>query len=81
MVKIILEIEGMACGMCESHINDVVRKNFQVKKVSSSHKKGKTEIIADAPIDEEKLCAVIGDTGYILKSIQSEPYEKRGLFR
>ncbi len=36
MVKITLKINGMMCGMCESHINDVIRKTFPVKKVSSS---------------------------------------------
>ena len=29
MVKITLRIEGMACGMCESHINDTVRRQFR----------------------------------------------------
>ena len=26
MVKITLEVEGMACGMCEAHVNDAIRK-------------------------------------------------------
>lgn len=55
MLKIILKIDGMMCGMCESHINDVIRKNFAVKKVSSFHSKGKTEIITENPIPEEDL--------------------------
>ena len=83
MVKITLEIEGMACGMCESHINDAVRKAFEVKKVSSSHTKGKTEILAESPLEEEKLKAAIEATGYTVRSIRTEPYEKKGfsLFR
>ena len=83
MVKITLEIEGMACGMCESHINDAVRKAFAVKKVSSSHTKGKTEILAESPLEEEKLKAAIEATGYMVRSIRTEPYEKKGfsLFR
>ena len=40
MVKITLEVEGMACGMCEAHVNDAIRKAFPVKKVTSSHTKG-----------------------------------------
>ena len=32
MVKMILDVDGMACGMCEAHVNDAVRKGFQVKK-------------------------------------------------
>ena len=47
MIKITATVEGMACGMCEAHINDAVRQNFKVKKVSSSHSKGKTEILAE----------------------------------
>ena len=47
MVKQTLDINGMSCGMCESHINDTIRRQFQVKKVTSSHKKGKTEIITE----------------------------------
>ncbi|MGM9611484.1 MAG: heavy-metal-associated domain-containing protein [Candidatus Woodwardiibium sp.] len=83
MVKITLEIEGMACGMCESHINDAVRKAFAVKKVSSSHTKGRTEILAESPLEEEKLKAAIEATGYTVRSIRTEAYEKKGfsLFR
>ena len=37
MLKIVLEVEGMRCGMCETHVNDVVRRVDGVKKVKSSH--------------------------------------------
>ena len=40
MVETILKIDGMMCGMCESHINDVVRKTANIQKVSSSHTRG-----------------------------------------
>ena len=36
MIKTTLHITDMACGMCESHINDAIRNAFQIKKVSSS---------------------------------------------
>lgn len=83
MVKTTLGIDGMMCGMCESHVNDTVRKSFDVKKVTSSHSKGVTEIISESPIDEDKLKAAIGETGYTVTSVKSEPYEKKGfsLFR
>lgn len=81
MEKIILEIEGMSCGMCESHINDTIRRQFTVKKVSSSHSKGMTEIITDNPLDEEKLRNAIYETGYEVLSVKTEPYVKKGLFR
>lgn len=81
MVKMIVKIEGMSCGMCESHINDTMRRQFAVKKVSSSHRKGQAEIIAKEPIDEEALRKAISETGYTVQSITTEPYEKKGLFR
>ena len=45
MLKITLGVDGMMCGMCESHVNDAVRKAFPVKKVTSSHGKGQTVIL------------------------------------
>ena len=83
MVKTILEIDGMACGMCEAHVNDAIRKAFSVKKVTSSHTKGRTEILSEQLLEENKLKAAIEATGYHVVSIQSEHYEKKGfsLFR
>ena len=78
MIKTTLEIDGMMCGMCESHVNDAVRKFADVKKVSSSHSKKKTEIISEEAIDEDKLRAVIDETGYTVLSVDSEPYKKKG---
>ncbi len=78
MVKTTLKIDGMACGMCEAHVNEAIRKNFDVKKVTSSHSKGETVIISENEIDEEKAKEVIGETGYTFVSIESEPYKKKG---
>lgn len=81
MVKITIGVEGMACGMCEAHINDAVRNAFTVKKVNSSHTKRQTVIIAEQDIPEQDLRDVIAKAGYEVISVQSEPYEKKGLFR
>ena len=78
MIKSTVGIDGMMCGMCESHVNDAIRKSFDVKKVSSSHSKKKTEIISEEAIDEDKLRAVIDETGYTVLSVDSEPYKKKG---
>lgn len=59
MVKITVAIEGMACGMCEAHINEAVRNAFQVKKVSSAHKKKQAVIIAEQDIPEQGLKDVV----------------------
>ena len=83
MVKIILDIDGMACGMCKAHVNDAVRRAFPVKKVASSHLKKRTEIIAESAPDEQQLRQVIAEAGYEVKDVAVEPYEKKGfsLFR
>ena len=51
MEQIIAKIDGMMCGMCESHMNDMVRNNFKVKKVTSSHAKKETVIVAEEGFD------------------------------
>ena len=78
MTKTVLKIDGMMCGMCESHVNDAIRNAFAVKKVSSSHAKGETEVISEEALDEAKLAEVIKNTGYTLNWISSEPYQKEG---
>ena len=80
MVKITLAIDGMACSMCEAHVNDAIRKAFAVKKVSSSHSKGQTEIIAETAPDEAALRAAVEAAGYRVLSVQTRPHEKKGLF-
>ena len=78
MIKTILKIDGMMCGMCEAHMNDAVRNAFKVKKVNSSHSKGETEIISEKALDEAMLRETVEKTGYKLLDISSEPYEKKG---
>ncbi len=80
MVKITLGIEGMACGMCEAHINEAVRNAFQVKKVTSSHTKKQTVIIAEKDRLEQELKDTVAKAGYSVISVDSEPYEKKELF-
>ena len=78
MVKTVLKIDGMMCGMCESHMNDLIRKHCKVKKVSSSAKKGETVVISEEALDIPMLEKEIKEIGYELVSHTSEPYEKKG---
>ncbi|MDE6912604.1 MAG: heavy-metal-associated domain-containing protein [Lachnospiraceae bacterium] len=80
MVKITAGIEGMACGMCEAHINEAVRNAFPVRKVSSSHTKKQTVIVTEQDIAEGELERVIANAGYEVVSVSREPYQKKGLF-
>ncbi len=80
MIKTTCNITGMSCSMCESHVNDTIRRNFTVKKVKSNHKKNLTEIISESELDSELLKECIEKTGYTVVSINKEPYIKKGLF-
>ena len=80
MVKTVLKIDGMMCGMCESHMNNLIRNLFQVKKVTSSAKDGETVIISEQELDMSKLETEIAGISYKLLSYTSEPYVKKGLF-
>ena len=82
MIKTTLRIDGMMCSMCEAHINDAVRNSFKVKKVTSSHKKGITEIISETAVNFEELKTVIEKTGYKLISCEGiEEIKKKSFFR
>ena len=59
MFETVIRIDGMMCGMCESHVNEQIRNAFSVKKVTSSHAKGETIILTDEELDEKKLKEII----------------------
>lgn len=84
-MKIILTIEGMMCGMCESHIADTLRKAFpEAKKVSASRKKNQATMELDYEPSFEEVQRALEPTGYDFKGLQVEetPEKKRrfGLF-
>lgn len=80
MIQYTIAVEGMACSMCEAHINDVVRKAFPVKKVTSSRSKKETTVLTETELDEDALRAAISATGYEVGEIRKEPWAKKGLF-
>ena len=80
MVETILKVQGMMCGMCESHINDVVRKTAQGSKVSSPHTRGETVIVSEQALDIETLKQAIAATGYTVTGAETRPYEKKSFF-
>ena len=82
MIKTTMKIDGMMCGMCEAHINDVIRKAVPgAKKVASSHTRGETTFLTEEAPDVTCLKEAIAATGYACLSVTSEPFEKKGLFR
>ena len=80
MKKTVVKIEGMMCGMCEARVNDVIRRNFKVKKVKSSHVKNEAVIISEGYIDENTLKSALLETGYKVLGVEESDYVKKGLF-
>ena len=80
MYKTTVKVDGMMCGMCESHVNDAIRAKMSVKKVSSSHKKGETVIISENRLSTDMITAALGGSGYRVLNVICEPYEKKRLF-
>ncbi|MBR2738201.1 MAG: cation transporter [Lachnospiraceae bacterium] len=81
MVQTTVRIEGMACGMCEAHIADTIRRAFPgAKKVKASHRKGTAVFVTEAAADEAALRQAFDATGYRVLEVSSEPCVKKGLF-
>ena len=77
MIRMTIKVEGMACSMCEAHVNEAIRKAVPVKKVTSSHKKGETQLILENPVDEQVIKQAIESIGYRVISVESGLYEKK----
>lgn len=79
MYRVVLGVDGMHCGMCESYVNNVVRGCAGVKKVKSSAAKGRTVILSETEPDLEKIKTAIGEKGYKVLSCECAKVRK-GLF-
>lgn len=68
MNKYILGIDGMACGMCEMHVEDKLRKAIKLKKVNASHIKNNVTVITELELNEEDFKKILDPTGYRITS-------------
>ena len=71
MNKYLLHIDGMMCGMCEAHVNDLIRKHLKVKKVKSSHRKNQTIIVSTEPLSDSQIIKAFDGSGYKVDSIET----------
>ena len=50
MLRYVLTVEGMVCGMCEAHICDVIRKTVPgAKKVSAARRHATRRLSSRTP--------------------------------
>ena len=69
----ILTIDGMKCGMCEAHINDLIRKEIKSAiKIKSNHKKNLTTFKSLEDLDLNYIKEIIIKTGYRVLDIRKE---------
>ncbi len=78
MKHYVMEIDGMACSMCEAHVCGTIHKAFDVKKVKADHRKGTCEADAEE-LNFEEVKKALDPTGYILLSLREEE-KKRSFF-
>lgn len=79
MNKYVLGIEGMRCGMCESHVNTAIRNNLKVKKVEASHRNNRLVVITELELTEEDFHKIIDPMGYRVTSFNKEEAIKKFL--
>lgn len=83
-MNITIGVDGMMCGMCETHVAGAIRQAFpEAKKVKASRKKKQVTLEIDRELTEEEVRGVIEATGYDFTGIRTEqvPEKKRfGIF-
>ena len=71
----------MMFGMCEAHVCDAIRRAVPTaKKVAASRSKKEASFLTEGAMDTDGLAVAIDAIGYTCLSIESIPYEKKGLF-
>ena len=74
LTEVIVDINGMMCGMCEAHIKDAIREKFpQAKGLSASHVKAQAIFYLPEAMPEdaitEALHAGIDPLGYTVSGV------------
>lgn len=75
-----LKIDGMMCSMCETHVNEIVRKGFKINKVKSNHSKNEVIFTSEEDISKDTIKKVFEPTGYKVLSVEAEKNAKKKLF-
>ena len=82
MIKTTIRIDGMACGMCEAHVCDTIRKAVpSAKKVEASRSRKEASFLTEDAVGINVIKDAIDATGYTFLGAESAVYEKKGLFK
>ena len=80
MKKYVFSVLGMSCTMCESHINDAIRRTCDIDRIKSNRKKNETVVIADT-LDIEAIKKALSVLGYEAELKEEGEYEKQTFFQ
>ena len=69
-----LDIPDMRCGMCEAHIENIIRKTVKVKKVKANRFKNLAIIYSNDSLDIDSIKLEIEKTGYRVLGIHKEEH-------
>lgn len=65
MEKIILHVEGMSCGHCETAVREAILKLPGIQNATSSKSKKEAAVEFDpAVVSREQIAEAINETGY-----------------
>ena len=77
----VLTVEGMMCGMCESHVAEALRKVPGVEKASASRSKKEARVVCGEDVADQALLDAVNATGYEASHVRIEAdAPKKGLF-
>jgi len=76
MVKVIMEVEGMHCEMCENRVNNAVKAIVAPQSITSSAKNNRTEFVAAEAPNEAAVRTAVEDMGFSVKGYSVKPYKK-----
>lgn len=69
-MKIVLNVEGMACSHCELTVQDAVKKLDGIKKVKAKKRKKEVTVEFDENLTTvENISDAINNTGYEVKGL------------
>lgn len=64
-MKVTIGVNGMMCGMCETHVGETLRKAFPAaKKVKASRRKKQVTMEIDSLPSEQDIQRALEPTGY-----------------
>ena len=81
MIRTVLKIEGMMCGMCEAHICDAIRKTVpSARKISASRGRKEAAFLTEDAVDAKVIKDAIDATGYrkpaIIINVEGDEWEE-----